>query len=109
MAQRNAKTNQLRGLTSEYGIVALKEILRLRRAIPVWLEALSSGLRDRFRRLLSGLWEDLRSLDERIHELDGEIAEIAASDPVAKRLQQLSAPLCIGHLVLICGPLRHAI
>ncbi|MEZ2311620.1 hypothetical protein AB6809_33865, partial [Paraburkholderia sp. RCC_158] len=43
---------------------------------PVWLEDINCGLSDRFRRLLVGLWEDLRSLDDRIHELDSEIAEI---------------------------------
>ena len=89
MEQRNAKANQIRGLTSEYGIVAPREILQLRRAVPVWLEDVNSGLSDRFRRLLTGLWEDLRYLDDRIRELDREIAAIASSDPVARRLQQL--------------------
>ncbi|WP_288830871.1 hypothetical protein [uncultured Paraburkholderia sp.] len=87
MEQRNAKANRTRGLTSEYGIVAPREIAQLRRAVPAWLE--DCGLSDRFRRLLVGLWEDLRSLDDRIHELDREVAEFAASDPVARRLQQL--------------------
>ena len=48
-----------------------------------------NGLSDRFRRLLHGLWGDLRSLDDRMAELDREIALIAQSDPVAKRLEQL--------------------
>jgi len=61
-------------------------ILQLRRAIPVWLEDVNSGLSDRFRRLLTGLWEDLRSLEDRIRELARGIAAIAASDPVARRL-----------------------
>ena len=43
----------------------------------------------RFRRLLKGLWDDLRALDERVSELDGEISAIAASEPAAVRLQQL--------------------
>ncbi len=42
--QRKAKANQIRGLTSEYGLVAPKELLHLRRAIPVWLEASQSAL-----------------------------------------------------------------
>jgi transposase len=62
MEQRNAKANQIRGLTSEYGIVAPREILQLRRAVPVWLEDVNSGLSDRCRRLLTGLWEDLSQL-----------------------------------------------
>jgi transposase len=33
--QRKAKANQIRGLTSEYGLAAPKELLHLRAAIPV--------------------------------------------------------------------------
>ncbi|MGF6931561.1 transposase [Paraburkholderia sp. UCT70] len=108
MEQRNAKANQIRGLTSEYGIVAPREILQLRRAVPVWLEDVNSGLSDRFRRLLTGLWEDLRSLDDRIRELDREIAAIAASDPVARRLQQLRGigPMVATALIATVGDAR---
>jgi len=48
-----------------------------------------NGLSDRFRRLLHGLWGDLKRLDQRVAEMDKEIALIAEHDPVAKRLQQL--------------------
>ena len=89
MEQRTAKANQIRGLVSEYGLVATKEILHLRAAIPLWLEDAENGLTSRFRSLLHGLWQDLLLLCERIAELDLEIARIAADDPVAKRLQQL--------------------
>jgi transposase len=89
MEQRKAKANQVRGLASEYGMVAPKELLHLRRAIPCWLEDAENGLSGRFRKLLVGMWHDLLRLDDRIAELDREIALIAAADPVAKRLQQL--------------------
>jgi transposase len=42
--QRTAKGNQIRGLVSEYGLVAPKELLALRRAIPCWLEDGDNGL-----------------------------------------------------------------
>src|SRR6516164_1168248 len=87
--QRTAKANQIRGLVAEYGLVAPKELEHLRRALPGWLEDAENGLSERFRRLLNGLWGDLRSLDSRMTELDREIAVIAKNDPVAKRLQQL--------------------
>jgi transposase len=87
--QRTAKANQIRGLVSEYGLVAPKEILHLRAAIPSWLEEAENELTSRFRRLLHGLQQDLLLLCERIAELDREIATLAADDPVAKRLQQL--------------------
>jgi transposase len=63
--------------------------MQLRAAIPYWLEDQTNGLSSRFRRLLAGLWEDLLGLDKRLNELDAEIAQIAETDPVAKRLQQL--------------------
>jgi transposase len=87
--QRTAKANQIRGLVAEYGLVAPKELEHLRRALPCWLEDAENGLSERFRRLLNGLWGDLQALDERMAELDREIAVIAQNDPVAKRLQQL--------------------
>lgn len=89
MNQRKAKGNQIRGLVAEYGLIAPKELLHLRQAIPQWLEDQENGLSDRFRRLLTGLWNDLRALDERVAELDAEIVALAAADPVATRLQQL--------------------
>ena len=88
-SQRTAKGNQIRGLTSEYGLVAPRELTQLRIAIPIWLEDESNGLSQRFRRLLTGLWHDLMTLDDRLQEMDREIALIAATDPAAKRLQQL--------------------
>lgn len=105
MDQRKAKVNQIRGLTAEYGLVAPREILHLRRAIPLWLEDQENGLSPQFRRLLTGLWDDLRVLDGRLVELDQEITTIAASDPVAKRLQQLRGvgPLIATALVATVG------
>jgi transposase len=103
--QRTAKGNQIRGLVAEYGLVAPRQLLHLRRALPVWLEDAGNGLSDRFRRLLHALSEDLRGLDERVAELDHEIALIAQSDPAARRLQQLRGvgPIIATALVAAVG------
>jgi len=87
--QRPAKGNQVRGLCLEYGLAAPRELMQLRAAIPYWLEDQANGLSSRFRRLLTGLWEDLLGFDKRLKEPDAEIALIAETDPVASRLQQL--------------------
>jgi len=58
-------------------------------AITRWLEDQENGLTERFRRLLHGLWRDLKALDERIGELDREIGQIARQDPAALRLRQV--------------------
>ena len=89
VSQRTSKGNQIRGLVGEYGLVAPVQLAALRRALPEWLEDGENGLTDRFRRLVAGLADDLRRLDQRIAELDAEIASIAASDPAAQRLLEL--------------------
>ena len=94
--QRTAKANQIRGLVAEYGLVAPQRLYKLKTAVPWWLEDADNGLSERFRWLLQGLWDDLRRLEERIGELDGEIARIARCDPAAQRLQQL---LGVGPLI----------
>jgi transposase len=106
--QRTAKANQIRGLVSEYGLVAPKELLSLRRVIPCWLEDAENGLTLRFRRLLDGLWGDLRALDERVKELDSEISVIAANEPRAQVLQQLRGvgPMIATALVVAIGDAR---
>lgn len=89
VTQRTAKANQIRGLVSEYGLVAPKQLSRLRAAVPGWLEDASNGLSDRFRRRLHGLWRDLAELDRRAAEMDKEIKLLAQYDPAARRLQRL--------------------
>lgn len=103
--QRTAKANQIRGLVAEYGLVAPKELGQLRIALPLWLENAENGLSSRFRRLLGGLWDDLKVLDARVCELDREITVIAREDPAAKRLQQLRGvgPIIASALVAAVG------
>ncbi len=105
VSQRNAKANQIRGLVAEYGLVAPQKLANLRATISDWLEDVENGLTERFRRLLAGLWGDLRELDRRVAELDAEIEKIAKSDPVAKRLQQLRGvgPMTATALVATVG------
>ena len=102
---RTAKANQMRGLVAEYGLVAPKELASLRRAVPLWLEDGDNGLTLCFRQLLDGLWKDLRALDDRMTELDRQIAVIAKQNPTAKRLQKLRGvgPLIATALVATVG------
>ncbi len=109
IGQRTAKGNQIRGLVAEYGLVAPKDLAPLRRAIPEWLEDAENGLTARFRVLLHGLWEELRTLDERIEGLNQEIEVIAETHPDAKRLRQLRGvgPLVATALVARFGDGSH--
>ena len=105
IGHRTAKANQIRGLVAEYGLVAPQQMARLRAAVPDWLEDAENGLTSRFRGLLSDLWNDLKTLDRRVAELDREIDVIAQSDPVAMRLQQLRGvgPMIATALVATVG------
>lgn len=105
VGQRTAKANQIRGLVAEYGLVAPKSMSQLKARLPDWLEDAENGLTDRFRRLLLGLWNDLRVLDRRVAEMDEEIEAIAASNPLAQRLLQLRGvgPLIATALVAALG------
>ena len=105
MTQRTAKANQIRGLVAEYGLVAPLTLRALRAAIPCWLEEAENGLTGHFRTLLHGLWTDLVALDDRVLELDREIARLANSNEVTKRLQQLRGvgPMVATALVATVG------
>ena len=80
----------------------------LRRSIPCWLEEADNGLTVRLRRLLDGLWGDLRALDERVGQLDSGISAISASEPTAVRLQQLRGvgPMIATALIAAIGDAR---
>lgn len=105
IAERTAKANQLRGLVYEYGLVAPREISSLRRAVPAWLEDATNGLSARFRALLAALYGDLRWLDERVQELDREIAMIVRENEAVRRIEQLRGigPLTASALVATVG------
>jgi len=104
-SHRIAKANQIRGLVTEYGLVAPQQLPALRRAVPDWLEDADNGLTFLFRQLLQGLWTDLCVLDQRMAELDKQIAVIAQEDPTARRLLQLRGvgPLIATALVATIG------
>ena len=104
-SHRTAKANQIRGLVAEYGLIAPKTLLALRRAIPEWLEDAENGLTGAFRQLLHGLWEDLLTLDSRLKSIDKQIEQLARDNDVTRRLQQLRGvgPLIATALVATVG------
>lgn len=89
LAQRTAKANQIRGLTSEYGLIAPLGIQKLREAIPLWVEDAENGLSSMFRSLLNDLFVDLVKLDERVTKLDEVIQQDVKNDPIATKLLEL--------------------
>lgn len=104
ICHRTAKANQIRGLVSEYGIVAPVGIAYLRKAIPMWLEEDDNGLTIDFRALLRMLQEDLTLLDERVDMVTVQIKNDAAANPLGKKLMKV-----IGIGPLICSALLIAL
>ena len=89
VSHRTAKANQIRGLMSEYGIVAPVGINQLRKAIPCWLEDAENNLSGLMRELLHDLWNDLIRFDERVEKLNNQIALSVKADPIAQKLSTL--------------------
>ena len=100
--QRTAKSNQIRGLLAEYGIVVARRIGKLRRAVPEILEDAENGLTSQLRRLLSGLQADLIQLDNRAKEIKVEIQRQGSENEAAQRLQQIPGIGPITATALIC-------
>jgi transposase len=108
ITERTAKANQIRGLVSEYGLVAPKELSSLRCAVPAWLENPDNGLSMRFRALLSGIYQDLQTLDARVAQLTRDVEIIARDSEAARRLQKLRGvgPLIATALLAAVGDAR---
>jgi transposase len=106
--QRTAKTNEIRGLLGEYGIVVANRIESLRRALPALLENMDLIPGEGLRQLLMALREDLVYLDERVRQLDQVIERAAREDAVARRLQQIPGigPVTATALVASVGDAR---
>jgi transposase len=94
MMQRTVKAIQIRGLASEYGLVAPIGIKKLREAIPIWYEDTENGLSSMFRILLNDLFSDLVTLDERVAKVDELIRQDVQKDPVAMKLLELRG-ICV--------------
>ena len=101
--QRTAKVNQIRGFLAEYGIVVERRVEKLRKALPLILEDTENGLSVDFRMLLQSLQQDLINLDDRTGEMDKRIQQLASSNRVAKRLQQIPGIGPITATALVCA------
>lgn len=77
MRERVAVGNQIRGLLTEYGLVAAKGVSQLKRALPQILEDAENALSPLIRQLLAQRYADLRALEARIAECDRMITRAA--------------------------------
>lgn len=87
---RTAMVNQIRSLSSEYGVTFPVGRLKLQSNIAATIEDAENGLSVVLRRMLNRMAEGLKSLDESINSIDAEIAELCQTHHRYKAL--LSIP-----------------
>ena len=86
MTTRTARINALRGLLREHGLNLPLCAQTAVQAVPALLES-ATELPAALRRVLASVQEEIRALEDRIAELDRELRELAAADPVCALLQ----------------------
>jgi transposase len=87
---RTALINEIRGVLAEFGIVIdALGVSAVRRKIPELLEDGDNQLPFAFRELLSELYEELLSIDERLESMTKKIVQHGVVDERVKRLQEL--------------------
>ena len=86
MTTRTARINALRGLLGEHGLNLPPGAKTAVQAVPALLES-ATALPAAMRRVLASVHEEVRALEDRIAELDRELRELAAADPVCALLQ----------------------
>src|SRR5215510_5000386 len=86
---RTALANQLRGLLGEYGVVVPQGIGRIRKAIPLIVEAADNGLSDLCRALLWDVYQRMCALDAEMTRYNARIAQLAAPSEVCQRLARV--------------------
>jgi len=86
VCRRTAQGNQIRGLLMEYGLVIPQGRKVLCGQLPDILADADNGLSLMFRDLLSGLWEEMIHLEQRVAEYDLQIETLSKQSEVCQRL-----------------------
>lgn len=87
--QRTAIGNQIRGLTSEYGVIFPIGLGALRSALPGALEDAENGLSPVARQCLARLYDELKHWDHLIRKVTRELNALARQQPAWLALQAI--------------------
>ncbi|TAM00196.1 MAG: IS110 family transposase, partial [Rhodanobacter sp.] len=101
-----AISNQVRGLLLEQGVVIARGDLALVRKVERTLEDATLPIPDRLRALVAYLMGEWRGLGERMAAIDGELAVLSRTDPVARHLCQTRGIDSIISTVMACKSLN---
>jgi transposase len=105
VSQRTGVINQIRAFLLERGVAVRQGQRFIRAELPRILAAPPDVLSPRLLRLIEGLAEDWRRLDERIESLSGEIEDLARGDAGCERLMSVPGigPLISSAMVAAIG------
>jgi len=101
VGQRTGLCNQIRGLLAEYGVVLPQSVSRLRRALPEVLEDAENELTVRGRELIASLFDELRSLEERIKPYGRAIEQASVDSGTCRRVRSIPGIGPIGSTALV--------
>lgn len=89
MATRTARINALRGLFSEFGVSRPGGAKRFLTELPELLQAKKDLLPPGVRRLAFATYQEVRTLEDRIEEIERELASVVKEEPALEALQQI--------------------
>jgi transposase len=89
MATRTARINGLRGLLSEFGLSRPTGAKRFLSDLPRLLDGQREQLPLGIRRLAFATYEEIRSIEDRIHEVERELQQRVREEPTLETLQQI--------------------
>ena len=89
MATRTARINALRGLLSEFGFARPAGANRFIRELPQLLEEKKELLPVRVRRLALATYEEVRSLEDRMQEIERELESVIHAVPTLEALRKI--------------------
>lgn len=89
MATRTARINGLRGILSEYGVSRATGASRFVRQFPELIDAHQETLPRGVVALCRTTYEEIRSLEERVLEVERQLAQFAQMEPTLQTLQQI--------------------
>jgi transposase len=106
---RTAQANQIRGLLAEFGLVLPQGIHHVAKRVPQLMEEASDELTGAFRLLIERLLDQLKALDQHVHELEAQIMAWHRANPISRKLEKVPGigPITASALVASIGDARN--
>ncbi|RTZ43307.1 IS110 family transposase [Candidimonas sp. SYP-B2681] len=106
---RTTQANQIRGLLAEFGLVLPQGIHHVAKRVPQLMEDASDELTGTFRLLMERLLDQLKALDQHVHELEVQITAWHRANPMSRKLEKVPGigPITASALVASIGDAKN--